>query len=62
MVVDDCMQSFRYVENEGVVTAASPSSIGGKGLLVAEFANSVDAELVFSEYQAGWKNFGVSPN
>lgn len=59
VVVDDCMQSFRYVESEGVVTAASPSNIGGKGLLVAEFANSVNAELVFSEYQAGWKNFGA---
>jgi len=58
VVVDDCMRSCRYVESEEGLKVTAPK-IGGKGLLVAEFANSVNAELVFSEYQAGWKNFGV---
>jgi tetratricopeptide (TPR) repeat protein len=32
-------------------------TVGGKGGLVAAYANAVGAELVFTDYQTGWKDF-----
>ena len=58
VVVDDCplVANFIPAPNNQMVLLSNPS-IGGKGLLVAEFANAVGAKLEFAEYQAGWSGF-----
>lgn len=58
VVVDDCplVANFIPAPNNQMALLNNPS-IGGKGLLVAEFANAVGAKLEFAEYQAGWSGF-----
>ena len=58
VVVDDCAQFQHFVRSpEQTRTIDNAAGIGGKGRLIAEYAHSIGAELVFSEYQAGWKGF-----
>jgi hypothetical protein len=58
VVVDDCPLSGAFVPGqENQVVFVGAPSIGGKGRLVAEYAISVGAQVVFAEYQAGWKGF-----
>ena len=60
VVVDDCPPVAT------VAPGADPGQtqiynvrVGGKGRLVAEYAQAVGAELQFSFYQAGWKGFNL---
>ena len=39
------------------ILSAPPPTVGGKGSLIHEYAMLSGAELVFSHYQAAWKNF-----
>jgi hypothetical protein len=55
VVVDDCPLNADFVPVSGDnITLLGPALVGGKGRLVAEYANAVAAKLEFSEYQAGW--------
>ena len=55
VVVDDCPLSANIVPaGGGNVEFIGNPSIGGKGRLVAEYAEAVGARLEFSGYQAGW--------
>ena len=58
VVVDDCPRYADFVPETGdqILFMTTPR-IGGKGRLVAEYAAAVGAELVFSQYQAGWTGF-----
>ncbi len=45
-------------ESWKILSSPAPQpTIGGKGFLVHEYACHTGAELLFSHYQAGWKNF-----
>ena len=46
-----------------VVVDDSPSSFigGGKGRLIAEYADQIGAERLFAEYQCGWLRLGRPP-
>jgi hypothetical protein len=37
-----------------MIKAIETPAIGGKGRLIAEYAQAVGAKLEFAEYQAGW--------
>jgi hypothetical protein len=55
IVVDDCPMQVHYVSSgEGMIKAIETPAIGGKGRLIAEYAQAVGAKLEFAEYQAGW--------
>jgi hypothetical protein len=55
IVVDDCPMQTHYVsDGEGMIKTIGAPSIGGKGRLIAEYAQATGAKLEFSEYQAGW--------
>ncbi len=58
LVVDDSPLNTNFIpgEKNRVQTYGKPS-IGGKGRLIAEYANVIGAKEVFSEYQAGWTGF-----
>jgi hypothetical protein len=58
VVIDDCPLRANFVptSNDQIAFIGNPS-VGGKGRLVAEYANAVGAKLEFSEYQAGWTGF-----
>lgn len=60
VTVDDCPLSANIViDSNGKYTLDKfyKPIVGGKGRLVAEFAEQVNAKLVFSGYQHGWKHF-----
>jgi len=60
VTVDDCPISANLVfDANGQYTLDKffKPIVGGKGRLVAEFAELVGAELAFSGYQHGWKGF-----
>jgi hypothetical protein len=57
VVIDDCPLSGNFIpDDQGKITFTSNPIIGGKGRLVAEYANSIGANLLFAGYQAGWTN------
>jgi len=57
VVVDDCPQTADFVKQDvNTINFFSPPKVGGKGRLIAEFANAVGARCLFSKYQAGWTN------
>jgi hypothetical protein len=57
VVVDDCPQTADFVKQDvNTINFFSPPRVGGKGRLIAEFANAVGARCLFSKYQAGWIN------
>ncbi len=58
LVVDDCPlhADFLPVAGNQIQMLGSPS-VGGKGRLVAEYAEAIGAKLEFAEYQAGWTGF-----
>ncbi|TFZ01202.1 hypothetical protein EZ242_07395 [Ramlibacter rhizophilus] len=56
VVVDDCPSIAECIparEGDGLMVL-NPPAVGGKGLLVAQYAQAVGARLEFAEYQAGW--------
>ena len=58
VVVDDCPLNANLIRRDGNQFALIGNpSVGGKGRLVAEFADAVGAKLEFAEYQAGWTGF-----
>jgi hypothetical protein len=58
VVVDDCPLSAHLVINkEGKLVSAMQPIVGGKGRLVAEFAQQVGLKPLFASYQAGWVGF-----
>ena len=58
IVVDDCPMQAHYVSaGEGLIKAIETPAIGGKGRLIAEYAQAIGAKLEFAEYQAGWTGF-----
>ena len=57
VVVDDCMQNADYIVQDGKVIYLGQPKPGGKGRLVAEYAETVGARLEFSAYHAGWVGF-----
>ena len=60
VVVDDCPLSANLVIDENgqlQLDKFYKPIIGGKGRLVAEFAEQVGARLAFSHYQHGWTGF-----
>jgi hypothetical protein len=55
VVVDDCPQNVNFVPGSGSqVLTLGAASVGGKGKLIAEYAEAAGAKLLFAEYQAGW--------
>lgn len=58
VAVDDAPSQVDCVLDGDKATFVRSPRIGGKGLLVAEYADAVGAQLVFSGYQAGWTNLG----
>jgi hypothetical protein len=57
VVVDSSLNAnFMEVDNNKLHAFGKPA-IGGKGRLVAEYAQAIGAKLEFSEYQAGWTGF-----
>ncbi|MGI9129024.1 MAG: class I SAM-dependent methyltransferase [Roseomonas sp.] len=58
VVVDDCALTANLVptSNNSFALIQAPM-VGGKGRLVAEYAEAVGAKLEFSGYQAGWTGF-----
>ncbi|MBU3693249.1 MAG: class I SAM-dependent methyltransferase [Rhodocyclaceae bacterium] len=60
VVVDDCPVSANLVADEQgsyQLDRFYRPVVGGKGRLVAEFADQVGARLAFSHYQHGWTGF-----
>ena len=58
LVVDDCLMNVNLLYPEqGKVTMMGNPRIGGKGILIAEYAHSVGANVEFAGYQAGWTDF-----
>jgi len=58
VMVDDCPLQGRFVQRgDGQVTFRGGAGVGGKGVLVAEYAGAVGARLEFAGYQAGWIGF-----
>src|ERR1041385_4351043 len=53
VVVDDCPN----IDETGGHGIYPRPQIGGKGRLIAEFAQQTGAQLLFSKYQAGWIGF-----
>ena len=58
VVVDDCPLNANFItgENQQIHFVGNPS-VGGKGRLIAEFAQACGAKVEFAEYQAGWTGF-----
>jgi hypothetical protein len=57
VVVDDCPSTADFtLEDNNTINFVTSPKIGGKGRLVAEFANSIGAKCIFADYQAGWTN------
>jgi len=58
VVVDDCPWNANTTsaDAQSAQWFGSPS-IGGKGRLIAEFAQACGAKLAFAHYQAGWTGF-----
>lgn len=55
VVVDDCPMQAHYVSSgAAMINTIEPPVIGGKGRLIAEYAQSIGAKLEFAQYQAGW--------
>jgi hypothetical protein len=55
VVVDDCPRlSLLTTDINSQYNVVADHGVGGKGRLVAEFAQAVGARLEFSHYQAGW--------
>jgi len=55
VVVDDCPRMGLLTTDTGSqYNIVADQGVGGKGRLVAEFAQAVGARLEFSHYQAGW--------
>ena len=65
LVVDDSpavgnlsMDDSKINKSWKILSSPSPlPTIGGKGFLVHEYASHVEAELLFSHYQAAWRKF-----
>ena len=58
VVVDDCPLNANLIPtNDGQLGVIGAPSVGGKGRLVAEYAQAVGAKVEFAEYQAGWTGF-----
>lgn len=60
VVVDDCPLSANLVSDSNgqmKLDRFYKPIVGGKGRLIAEFAEAVDAKMVFSSYQHGWIGF-----
>jgi len=60
VVVDDCpLNANLIVNNDGQLDLDHfyKPIVGGKGRLIAEFAEKVDAKMVFSHYQHAWNGF-----
>jgi hypothetical protein len=58
VVVDDCMLSGNLLPTEPAnYQVIGTPQVGGKGRLVAEYANQVGAKPMFLEYQVGWTGF-----
>jgi hypothetical protein len=60
VTVDDCPLSANLVTDSNgqyILDKFYKPIVGGKGRLVAEFAEQVGAKLAFSGYQHGWKGF-----
>ena len=60
VVVDDCPLTANLVgDGNGTLQLDRffQPRVGGKGRLVAEFAQQTNAEMVFSHYQHAWKGF-----
>lgn len=58
VVVDDCPLAANLVPNStNSFSFIQKPKVGGKGRLVAEYAESVGAKLEFAGYQAGWTGF-----
>ena len=58
VVVDDCPLNANFItgDNQQIHFVGNPS-VGGKGRLIAEFAQASGAKVAFAEYQAGWTGF-----
>jgi hypothetical protein len=58
IMVDDAPQEVQYIPrgNSGAVFITD-SKVSGKGKYVAEYAESIGAKRVFSEYQVAWTGF-----
>ena len=55
VVVDDSPLDGHFVnDHDQVWSAVQPPVVGGKGRLLAEYAASVGATPVFTDYQVGW--------
>jgi hypothetical protein len=58
VVVDDCPLSADLITNkENQLQIIRNPSVGGKGRLIAEYADAVGAKRIFADYQAGWVGF-----
>jgi hypothetical protein len=57
VVVDDCPLDAQLVRGRTGFDVLGQPSVGGKGRLVAEFAQQIGVEPLFSSYQAGWVGF-----
>jgi len=58
LVVDDCPLNINFLPGpSNQIQMIGNPSVGGKGRLVAEYAEAVGARLEFAEYQAGWTGF-----
>ncbi len=57
VVVDDCPSNADFIyQNNSTIGFVTPPTVGGKGRLVSEYADSVGATCIFAKYQAGWTN------
>lgn len=56
VVVDDCPSTADFMpgSTDDAHHFLNPPTVGGKGRLIAEYANAVGARLEFAKYQAGW--------
>src|SRR4029077_1346141 len=62
VVVDDSPSSFIGVrDGDNPFRPIRPPRIGGKGRLIAEYADQIGAERLFAEYQCGWLRLGRPP-
>jgi hypothetical protein len=58
LVVDDCPLNANFLPTGyNQLQIFGHPSIGGKGRLVAEYAQAISAKVEFAEYQAGWTGF-----
>ena len=58
VVIDDCPLNANFLTSgNNSLQILGNASVGGKGRLVAEYAQAIGAKIVFAEYQAGWTGF-----